>query len=128
MISYVLGSLLDKDLDRIEILTAGGVGYEMAIPLGVYEKLPAVGEEAALHTHLVVREDAHMLYGFASEQERHVFRQLLKIAGVLLQGRQCCGHGCHSTRIGASIQGSLTHSQPHGKRSSTISNVCPSTA
>ncbi|HEY9448645.1 MAG TPA: Holliday junction branch migration protein RuvA [Gemmatimonadaceae bacterium] len=82
MISYVLGSLLAKDLDRIEILTAGGVGYEMAIPLGVYEKLPAVGEEAALHTHLVVRDDAWMLFGFSDPFERRVFQRLLTAGGV----------------------------------------------
>ena len=58
MIAQVSGTLVGKELDRVEIMTAGGVGYELAIPLGVYETLPKVGEPVALHTHLVVKEDA----------------------------------------------------------------------
>jgi Holliday junction DNA helicase RuvA len=59
-----------------------GVGYEIDVPMSTLYQLPATGSEVSLLTHLVVREDAHSLYGFASEQERHVFRQLLKISGV----------------------------------------------
>lgn len=66
----------------MELLTAGGVGYELATPLGVYEKLPAVGEEASLYTHLVVRDDGWLLFGFNTAFERGVFRRLLTANGV----------------------------------------------
>ena len=82
MIAHVRGQLVAKDLDRVEIMTAGGVGYEIAIPLGVYEALPKVGEAAALHTYLVVREDAWQLFGFGSAFERRVFARLLTANGV----------------------------------------------
>ena len=54
MISQITGSLLSKEIDRVEIMTAGGVAYELTIPLGVYESLPRAGETCALHTYLVV--------------------------------------------------------------------------
>ena len=82
MIAHVRGKLVAKDLDRVEIITSGGIGYEMAIPLSAYEALPRLGEEAALHTHLVVREDAWLLFGFASEFEKRVFQRLLSANGV----------------------------------------------
>ena len=82
MIAHIRGQLAAKDLDRVEIMTAGGVGYEIAIPLGVYEALPKVGEEAALHTYLVVREDGWQLFGFGSAFERRVFSRLLTANGV----------------------------------------------
>ena len=82
MISLVTGRLHAKELDRVEIMTAGGVGYEVAIPLGVYEQLPRVGEELTLYTHLVVREDAWLLYGFGSVHERSVFQRVLDAKGV----------------------------------------------
>jgi Holliday junction DNA helicase RuvA len=59
VIAQIAGRLLAKDLDRVEVMTSGGVGYELAIPLGVYETLPRAGEDVMLHTHLVVREDAN---------------------------------------------------------------------
>ena len=82
MIALVSGRLHAKELDRVEILTTGGVGYEVAIPLGVYEQLPRVGEEVMLYTHLVVREDAWLLYGFGSVHERSVFQRVLDAKGV----------------------------------------------
>ena len=82
MIAHIVGKLTAKELDRVELLTAGGVGYELAIPLGVYEKLPALGEEASLHTHLVVRDDGWLLFGFNTIFERSVFRRLLTANGV----------------------------------------------
>ncbi|HXT14518.1 MAG TPA: Holliday junction branch migration protein RuvA [Gemmatimonadaceae bacterium] len=82
MIAQLNGSLLSKDLDRVEIMTPGGVGYELAIPLGVYEKLPRVGEPVALHTHLVVKEDGWQLFGFATPFERRVFQRVLNAKGV----------------------------------------------
>ena len=82
MISQVTGSLLRKDLDRVEVMTAGGVGYELVIPLGVYESLPRIGEPCTLHTYLVVKEDGWQLFGFASAFERRVFQRVLDAKGV----------------------------------------------
>jgi len=82
MISLVTGKLLSKDLDRIEVLTSGGVGYELQIPLSVYETLPKTGEPVTLHAHLVVREDEWLLFGFGSVFERRVFQKLLGANGV----------------------------------------------
>ncbi len=82
MISQLRGTLLARDLDRVEILTSGGVAYELAIPLGAYEGLPRVGEEVSLHTYLVVREDAWQLFGFANAFERKLFARLLTANGV----------------------------------------------
>ena len=82
MISQVFGRLATKELDHVEIMTSGGVGYELAIPLSAYEALPKVGETATLHTHLVVREDGWQLYGFATPFERRVFRRVLDAKGV----------------------------------------------
>lgn len=82
MIALVAGRLQSRELDRVEILTAGGVGYEVAIPLSVYESLPRVGEDVTLYTHLVVREDAWQLFGFASVFERRVFQRVLDAKGV----------------------------------------------
>jgi holliday junction DNA helicase RuvA len=82
VISLLAGRLHAKELDRVEILTSGGVGYDVAIPLGVYEQLPRVGEEVTLYTHLVVREDAWQLYGFGSVHERRVFQRVLDAKGV----------------------------------------------
>jgi Holliday junction DNA helicase RuvA len=82
MISQVFGRLTTKELDHIEIMTEGGVGYELAIPLSAYEALPKVGETATLHTHLVVREDGWQLFGFSTPFERRVFRRVLDAKGV----------------------------------------------
>jgi holliday junction DNA helicase RuvA len=82
MISRLSGKLVAKDLDRIEVMTSGGVGYELAIPLGTYEALPQAGEAVALFTSLVVREDEWLLYGFATAFERAVFRKVLGAKGV----------------------------------------------
>jgi holliday junction DNA helicase RuvA len=82
VIAQIAGRLLAKELDRVEVLTSGGVGYELSIPLGVYETLPRTGENVTLHTHLVVREDGWLLFGFASVTERRVFQKLLTANGV----------------------------------------------
>jgi len=81
MIGRLTGVLLEKNPPQI-LVEAGGVGYEVEVPMSTFYNLPATGERVALYTHLVVREDAHLLYGFGSEAERRAFRQLLKIAGV----------------------------------------------
>ena len=82
MIVLMSGTLQEKQLDRVEILTASGIGYECLIPLSVFEALPAVGQTVTLHTHLVVREDAWQLFGFSHAYERAVFQKLLGAKGV----------------------------------------------
>ena len=82
MISQISGTLAAKELDRVEVLTPGGVGYELLIPLGVFESLPKPGEPVALHTHLVVKEDGWQLFGFGSPYERRVFQRVLAAKGV----------------------------------------------
>ena len=82
MISQISGTLALRELDRVEVLTPGGVGYELLIPLAVYESLPRVGEAVLLHTHLVVKEDGWQLYGFGSTYERRVFQRVLAAKGV----------------------------------------------
>ena len=82
MIAQVSGRLAAKQADRVMIHTAGGVGYEIAVPLGVMEGLPAVGETVSLATELVVRDDGWSLYGFQNEAERRFFQRLIGVTGV----------------------------------------------
>ncbi len=82
MIVQVAGVLITKELDRVEILTDGGVAYELAVPLNAYEALPRPGERATLHTYLVVKEDAWQLFGFTTVFERRVFQKVLGAKGV----------------------------------------------
>ncbi len=81
MIGKICGKLIERRPPQI-MVDVHGVGYEIDVPMSTFYHLPATGSEVTLYTHLIVREDAHQLYGFANEQERHVFRQLLKISGV----------------------------------------------
>ena len=81
MIGKLSGKLLERHPPQI-LVDVHGVGYEISVSMSTFYQLPATGNDVTLYTHLTVREDAHLLYGFASEQERHVFRQLLKIYGV----------------------------------------------
>lgn len=81
MIGRLRGTLLDKKPPQL-LLEVGGVGYEVEAPMSTFYQLPASGSEVILHTHLVVREDAHLLFGFASARERSLFRALLKVNGV----------------------------------------------
>lgn len=82
MISRLDGTLAGHALDRIELRTSGGVTYEVMVPLGVLESLPAAGAAMSLHTALVVREDAWTLYGFATADERKLFQRLMGTTGV----------------------------------------------
>lgn len=82
MISQVVGTVLVKELDRVELMTQGGVAYQLTIPLGVYESLPRYGETCTLYTHLVVKEDAWQLYGFSDSFQRQVFQRVLDAKGV----------------------------------------------
>ncbi|HEY6209627.1 MAG TPA: Holliday junction branch migration protein RuvA, partial [Gemmatimonadales bacterium] len=76
------GRLSAKRGERVVVQTAGGVGYEIVVPLGVMEQLPALGETVALATELVVREDGWALYGFRDEAERRFFQRLIDVSGV----------------------------------------------
>jgi Holliday junction DNA helicase RuvA len=82
MISHLIGTLSSKDIDRVEIMTQGGVGYELQIPLGVFETLPKQGEKISLHTYLVVKDDGWQLFGFNTVFERRLFQKLLTANGV----------------------------------------------
>lgn len=82
MIARITGTLVSSALDRIEVMTAGGLAYEVLVPLSVLESLPRTGGEVALHTAMVVREDAWLLYGFATAEERRLFQRLMGTTGV----------------------------------------------
>lgn len=81
MIALIRGVLTAKDGDAVLLLTDGGVGYNITVPLGVLERLPPVGQRVTLHTELVVREDAWALFGFDRPTERGVFQRLLGASG-----------------------------------------------
>jgi Holliday junction DNA helicase RuvA len=81
MIGRISGTLLEKAPPSL-LVDAGGVGYEIDAPMSTFYTLPQTGEQVALHTHLVVREDAQLLYGFTTKIERTLFKELLKVSGV----------------------------------------------
>ncbi|MHB1125148.1 MAG: Holliday junction branch migration protein RuvA [Ramlibacter sp.] len=81
MIGKLTGTLGDKNPPQV-LVDCNGVGYEVDVPMSTFYNLPGVGERVTLLTHFVVREDAQILYGFASPGERDTFRKLIKIAGV----------------------------------------------
>ncbi len=81
MIGRLTGVLVEKNPPQI-LLDVQGVAYEVDVPMSTFYNLPATGERIVLYTHLVVREDAHLLFGFGSESERRAFRQLVKISGI----------------------------------------------
>ena len=82
MIAQVSGRVAAKRADRVLVQTPGGLGYEIVVPLGVMERLPAVGEPVSLATELVVREDGWALYGFLDELGRRFFQRLIGVSGV----------------------------------------------
>ena len=81
MIGRLSGTLIEKNPPQI-LLDVQGVAYEVDVPMSTFYNLPNVGDSVALFTHLVVRDDAHLLFGFGSENERRAFRQLIKISGI----------------------------------------------
>ncbi|SOD40321.1 Holliday junction branch migration protein RuvA [Nitrosovibrio sp. Nv4] len=81
MIGRITGLLLEK-LPPLVLVDVQGVGYEIDVPMSTFYNLPGIGAQVTLHTHLVVREDVHLLFGFGTEPERQAFRQLVKISGV----------------------------------------------
>jgi holliday junction DNA helicase RuvA len=81
MIGRITGILLEKNPPQV-LVEAAGVGYEIDVPMSTFYLLPKTGDKVALFTHMVVREDAQLLYGFATDTERATFRTLLKVSGV----------------------------------------------
>jgi Holliday junction DNA helicase RuvA len=81
MIGRIQGIVVEKSFPQV-IVSVSGVGYEIDVPMSTFYPLPRTGEEVTLLTHMVVREDAHLLFGFLTAPERTAFRQLLKISGV----------------------------------------------
>jgi Holliday junction DNA helicase RuvA len=81
MIGRLSGILLEKNPPQL-LVDCNGVGYEVGVPMSTFYNLPGMGERVVLLTHLTVREDAHLLYGFGTAEERTVFRQLIKITGI----------------------------------------------
>jgi Holliday junction DNA helicase RuvA len=81
VIGRLRGTLAEKQPPHL-ILDVNGVGYELEVPMTTLYRLPSTGEPVTLHTHLVVREDAHLLYGFFEKRERELFRELIRLNGV----------------------------------------------
>ena len=81
MIGRLTGTLVEKHPPQL-LLDVQGVAYEVDVPMSTFYNLPATGERVVLYTHLVVREDAHLLFGFGTEHERGAFRQLVRISGI----------------------------------------------
>ena len=82
MIAQIRGTVAGKDGDRVVVMTAAGVAYEISLPAGVLGRVPAVGQEVHLHTVVAVREDDWSLYGFDQASDRGVFQRLLQANGV----------------------------------------------
>jgi len=81
MIGRITGTLIEKHPPQV-MVDIGGIGYEVDVPMSTFYNLPACGERITLYTHLAIREDAHLLYGFGTDSERQAFRQLLKVSGI----------------------------------------------
>ena len=82
MISRIAGRLLTRELDRVEVMTAGGIAYDISIPRTLFEKLPVVGKDVEIRTHQVLREDGVFLFGFLDDAERMMFTRLLTASGI----------------------------------------------
>lgn len=81
MIGRITGTLIEKHPPQV-MVDVGGVGYEVDVPMSTFYNLPPCGEKITLYTHLAIREDAHLLFGFGTDTERQAFRQLLKVSGI----------------------------------------------
>jgi len=81
VIGFIRGKLVVKTPPHLTV-DVGGVGYDIEAPMSTFYTLPAIGSEVRLLTHLVVREDAHIIYGFGSQEERALFRNLLKVSQI----------------------------------------------
>jgi Holliday junction DNA helicase RuvA len=81
MIGRLTGTLLEKRPPQV-LVDVQGVAYEVDVPMSTFYQLPATGQRVVLHTHMIVREDAHLLFGFSTDPERQAFRQLVRISGI----------------------------------------------
>ncbi|MDF0605665.1 Holliday junction branch migration protein RuvA [Neisseriaceae bacterium TC5R-5] len=81
MIGRLSGNLIEKLPPQV-VLDVSGVGYEVDVPMSTFYQLPALGQPTTLFTHLIIREDAHLLFGFANKEERQTFRQLIRVTGI----------------------------------------------
>jgi len=81
MYQYLTGRLVEKTA-AVVVLEVGGIGYQIQVPVSTFARLPELGQSVRILTHFAVREDAHVLYGFATEEERHFFRMLLSVSGI----------------------------------------------
>jgi len=119
MIGRIRGILLEKQPPLL-LLDVQGVGYEIEAPMSTFYHLPETGEEVCLHTHLVVREDAQLLYGFATGSERRLFRTLLKVNGVGAKMALAILSGMEANEFAACVQEGdtvrLTHLPGVGKK------------
>lgn len=102
MIGRLSGRLAAKSPPQV-LLDVNGVGYELDVPMSTFYNLPALGEPAQLLTHLVVREDAQLLYGFLTEAERATFRELVKISGVGPRTALAILSGLSVAELGAAV-------------------------
>jgi Holliday junction DNA helicase RuvA len=103
VIGRLRGEIVFKQAPQI-LLDVGGVGYELEAPMSTFYELPAVGEYVALFTHLVVRDDAHILFAFATETERSLFRSLLKVNGVGAKMALAILSGMSADEFGACVR------------------------
>ncbi len=104
MIGRIRGILAEKAPAEVLVM-AGGVGYEVQIPLSAFERLPEIGEELELHTHLAVREDAQVLFGFPDAREKQAFRHLIKVSGVGPRMALALLSGMSAGELVAAVQG-----------------------
>ena len=104
MIAYIRGELVEKEPTRA-VIEAGGVGYELLVPLSTYEKLPRVGNEAKLLAYHCVREDDEILFGFATDDERAMFARLTSVSGVGPKIALAILSGSSITELAMSIAG-----------------------
>lgn len=104
MIGRIRGTLAEKAPAEVLIM-AGGVGYEIQIPLSAFEQLPDIGAELELHTHLAVREDAQVLFGFPGARDKQAFRHLIKVSGVGPRMALALLSGMSAGELVAAVQG-----------------------
>lgn len=104
MIGRIRGRLAEKTPAEVLVM-AGGVGYEIQIPLSAFEQLPEIGEELELHTHLAVREDAQVLFGFPGARDKQAFRHLIKVSGVGPRMALALLSGMGAGELVAAVQG-----------------------
>ncbi|AEK59442.1 MULTISPECIES: Holliday junction branch migration protein RuvA [Acidithiobacillus] len=103
MIAFLRGHILERHPPWLW-LEVNGIGYELEMPLSAFFQLPADGAALTLHTHLVVREDAHLLYGFRERAERDIFRQLIKVSGIGGKVALACLSGMDVEQLRAALR------------------------